>query len=93
MHRETLVRLLQDYNPQDIEELESRVRMLDFIAQYEDCFERTLEIGHITGSAWILSKDGSKALLLHHAKLDRWLQLGGHCDGDSDVLAVAIKEA
>jgi 8-oxo-dGTP pyrophosphatase MutT (NUDIX family) len=67
--------------------------MLSFIDQNINCFERSLEIGHITASSWLLNKDGSHALLLHHAKLNNWFQLGGHCDGDTDVLAVALKEA
>ena len=75
------------------EELLFKDRMLTFIEQHDDCFERSLEIGHITASAWLLNKDHSKALLMHHTKLDKWFQLGGHCDGDPDVLGVAIKEA
>ena len=92
MKRELLLRLLQNYHPTP-EEAQFKADMLAFIKEHEDCFERTLEIGHITASAWILSKDHSHALLLHHKKLNRWFQLGGHCDGDSDVLAVALKEA
>lgn len=49
--------------------------------------------GHVTGSAWIVNPDGSRAVLVHHAKLNRWLQPGGHCDGESDVLSVALREA
>ncbi|MGJ8634551.1 MAG: NUDIX hydrolase [Luteolibacter sp.] len=49
--------------------------------------------GHITGSAWVVSEDGSEVLLTHHRKLGCWLQLGGHADGESDVFAVALKEA
>ncbi|PYG34492.1 NUDIX hydrolase [Pelagimonas varians] len=49
--------------------------------------------GHVTGSAFVLSPDGGSVLLTHHAKLDRWLQLGGHCDGICDVRFVALKEA
>lgn len=93
MKRNQLIGLLQEYASSYPEELIIKKRMLDFIMQYPDCFERSLEVGHITGSAWLLNSDGSKALLMHHAKLNIWVQLGGHCDGDSDVLAVAIKEA
>lgn len=93
MKRNQLLTLLQKYTSSYPEELITQKRMLDFIAQHPDCFERSLEVGHITGSAWLLNKDGSKALLMHHAKLNIWVQLGGHCDGDFDVLAVAIKEA
>ncbi|MDF2439202.1 MAG: hypothetical protein JWN98_186 [Abditibacteriota bacterium] len=49
--------------------------------------------GHITGSAWLINGDASRAVLVHHAKLNRWLQPGGHCDGEADVLRVALREA
>jgi 8-oxo-dGTP pyrophosphatase MutT (NUDIX family) len=49
--------------------------------------------GHMTGSAWIVDEFQEHALLLHHAKLDRWLQPGGHADGDENIVAVARKEA
>jgi 8-oxo-dGTP pyrophosphatase MutT (NUDIX family) len=67
--------------------------MLSFLAAHPDCFERSLPQGHFTASAWLLNPDGSKALMMHHAKLKEWFQLGGHCDGDPDILAVALKEA
>lgn len=93
MHRTSLRKLLNAYNPQDKNQQEFKSEMLFFLSEHSDCFERSLEKGHFTASAWLLSPDGSKALLMHHAKLGQWFQLGGHCDGDSDVLAVAIKEA
>jgi 8-oxo-dGTP pyrophosphatase MutT (NUDIX family) len=49
--------------------------------------------GHLTGSAWLVSADGERVLLTHHRKLDRWLQLGGHADGDADLARVALREA
>ena len=93
MHRSMLLKKLHTYQPNNPEEQTSKKQMIDFIQQHEDCFERSLEEGHITGSAWLLNKDKTKALLMHHTKLDSWFQLGGHCDGDPDVLHVAIKEA
>ena len=91
--RELVKALLQAYDSLYPEEITAKQTILTFVDTYEDCFERSLEVGHITGSCWLLNKNRSKSLLLHHAKLDKWLQLGGHCDGDPDVLAVAIKEA
>lgn len=67
-------------------------RFVDFVRNHEDCFERHLEIGHITASAFIFDPQNRKTLLLHHKKLNKWLQPGGHCDGDRDTLSVAIKE-
>ena len=49
--------------------------------------------GHLTGGAWLVSGDGRRILMTHHRKLDRWLQLGGHADGDTDMARVALKEA
>ncbi|MBP9841101.1 MAG: NUDIX hydrolase [Simkaniaceae bacterium] len=93
MKRIFLINLLNDYLTLNKEEKECRERMLQFIEENEDCFERSLEKGHITASAWLLNREGTQALLMHHAKLGVWCQLGGHCDGDSDPLRVALKEA
>ncbi len=49
--------------------------------------------GHLTGGAWLVSGDGQRTLMTHHRKLGRWLQLGGHADGDIDMARVALKEA
>jgi len=48
--------------------------------------------GHLTGSAWVVDESGARVLLLHHGKLDRWLQPGGHADGDFDLARVALRE-
>ncbi len=58
-----------------------------------DPFRRERLEGHFTGSAWLVSADRARAALLHHRKLDRWLQPGGHADGESDLAAVALREA
>lgn len=65
----------------------------DFSGGGEAVFTRAHLAGHFTGSAWVVSRDGEKALLLHHAKLDRWLQPGGHADGEVDLGRVALREA
>ena len=64
-----------------------------FLADQPQCFERALKHGHFTGSAWLVSADGQRVLLTHHRKLGRWLQLGGHADGDPDLARVALREA
>ena len=74
MHRLKLKKLLQNYYPIDSEEIIFKDQILTFVENNPDCFKRTLEIGHITASAWLQSKDGSKVLLLLHAKLQMWLQ-------------------
>nr|WP_250063442.1 NUDIX hydrolase [Stenotrophomonas mori] len=59
----------------------------------EDPFSRARLDGHFTASAWLVSADGARVLLTHHRKLGRWLQLGGHADGDRDLPRVALREA
>ena len=85
--------MLHEYHPCASEEIKAKDTMIAFIEAHDDCFERSLAIGHITASAWLVNKEQTHALLMHHTKLDRWFQLGGHCDGDPNVLGVAIKEA
>ncbi len=70
-----------------------RDRMLALLEGAPDCFLRSCFPRHFTGSALVVSADGSRALLHHHKFLDRWLQFGGHCDGEADVLQVALREA
>lgn len=65
----------------------------EFLATEPDAFARELAVGHFTGSAWLVSADGRRVLLTHHRKLGLWLQLGGHADGDSDLVRVALREA
>ncbi|MDQ6808065.1 MAG: NUDIX hydrolase [Verrucomicrobiota bacterium] len=75
------------------EEANMRDRMIELLASEPDCFVRSCFPAHFTGSALVVSAEGSKTLLHHHGKLDRWLQFGGHCDGEEDVLQVARREA
>jgi 8-oxo-dGTP pyrophosphatase MutT (NUDIX family) len=74
-------------------ERRAREAMLALLDEGSDCFTRSTFPAHFTGSALVVSADGSRALLHHHRKLDRWLQFGGHCDGDANVLRVACREA
>ncbi len=66
---------------------------IDFVAANPDCAQRSLRVGHLTGSAWIVDPSRRHTLLTHHRKLNKWLQLGGHADGDLDLAAVAWREA
>lgn len=67
--------------------------IIRFVEAHPDCFLRSCAPGHLTGSAWIVSPDRRHTLLTHHHKLDKWLQLGGHADGETDLAGVALREA
>lgn len=92
MHRTQLLNLLENYKTKFSNENLVADKFINFVKNNSECFERTLEQGHITGSAWVLNEERTQTLLTHHRKLDKWLQLGGHVDGNSDVLAEAIRE-
>ena len=92
MKRNSLHALLNSYTSADTDELEMLADIKSFVSANPDCFERSLASGHVTASGWVISPARDKVLLMHHRKLDRWFQPGGHCDGDPDVVAVAAKE-
>jgi len=93
MHRNKILTLFEHYRLRYPEEAAVLDRISSFVDAHPDCFSRELAVGHITGSAWILDSTGTRALLTHHKKLDIWVQLGGHADGDPDVEQVAYREA
>ena len=92
-NRDRILMLLADYQLRDDRDRAMLEQTTTFVKSTPNCFERSNLAGHITGSAWIVSPDNSKALLMHHKKHNKWQQFGGHCDGDSDVRCVALREA
>lgn len=91
--REYVLGLLERYAQRYSAEKAVADSIITFVRSYPDCFERSLQVGHITGSAWLVNPAGSEVLLTHHAKLNAWFQLGGHSDGEPCTLEVARKEA
>ena len=93
MHRDSLLKSIEEYASRFPNEGTVIDQFVEFIQSHSDCFERSLLSGHLTGAAWIVDSAGEQVLLTHHRKLDIWIQPGGHADGDSDMLGVALKEA
>ncbi len=94
MQKLHLAAALENYQPFDAEETRFQAEMLNFLARHEHFYQRSNLTGHFTGSAWIVSPDQSRALLIHHKKLDRWLQPGGHADdADESLWHTARREA
>jgi len=79
--------------PLDAHEAAMAAQIVAFVEAHEDCFERGCLEGHLTGSAWVVDPERERVVLTHHRKLDRWLQLGGHADGETELLGVALREA
>ncbi|MCG8308306.1 MAG: NUDIX hydrolase [Cytophagales bacterium] len=93
MNRSELIESIESYSTSYRDEALFVPRFKSLLNNFENCFERSLTTGHMTASAWIVDKKVDSILLLHHKKLNRWLQPGGHADGDEDVCSVALKEA
>jgi 8-oxo-dGTP pyrophosphatase MutT (NUDIX family) len=93
MHRRPLLDMLARYEARFPSEREVAARIRQLVVEHEDCFDRACRPGHVTASAWVTTPARDRVLLVHHRKLDRWLQPGGHADGQSDVPAAALREA
>jgi len=72
---------------------DDRTRILELIDAHEDIALRTCRPGHLTGSAFVVDPSRNACLMLFHTKLQRWLQPGGHADGDTNLAHVALREA
>lgn len=86
--------ILESFRPPSEEQETTRAKMLHWIERYpQDAHLRSRLEGHLTASALVLDHDRKRALLTFHKKLGCWLQLGGHCDGDANLVRVALREA
>lgn len=77
----------------DAQQAETRHRMLAFIDAHPDALWRSCLEGHLTGSALVVDHGAERVLMLFHRKVRRWLQPGGHVDGDANLAAAALREA
>ena len=93
MQQEPLLQLLHAHQPFDPHEQQMLAAITAFVREHENFHSRDLLIGHLTGSAWIVDETFSHALLLHHGKLNKWLQPGGHIEDDADMLTASLREA
>lgn len=91
--RGLLLAAIHDYERRHPNEIRVIEQFRDFVVREPQCFERATIEGHITGSAWVVDDRRTHTLLTHHRKLNKWLQLGGHADGEPDILKVALTEA
>jgi 8-oxo-dGTP pyrophosphatase MutT (NUDIX family) len=93
MHRQPLLEMLDRYAARHPDERDVATRIRRLVLEHADCFDRTCRPGHVTASGWVTTPERDRVLLVHHRKLDRWLQPGGHADGQSDIPAAALREA
>lgn len=92
MSREDVIRKIGEYEPANEQETEDKALMLSWLEHNDDAFSRENAIAHVTVSGWVVNKDRSKVLMVYHNIYDSWSWLGGHSDGETDLLSVAVKE-
>lgn len=88
-----LIEKLNAYQPFNEQEKKDKSFMICCLQNMNDVFSRENAFAHMTASAWIVNKDRTKVLMAYHKIYDSWAWLGGHADGETDLLKVAIKEA
>ena len=84
---------IRAYVPQDAQEAADRAMILDYIARFPDILSRNNPIAHISSSGFVVNADASKVLMAHHNIFRVWAWTGGHADGETDLLSVALREA
>lgn len=89
----TLLEQLLRYAPVCEQEERDRSKMLSFLEHGETPFSRSNETAHFTASAWIVTPDRTRVLMIYHNIYRSWAWTGGHADGDPDLCAVAVREA
>lgn len=84
---------IKAYTPCCEQEVHDRDVMLTFLAESGDAFSRSNPVAHMTASAWVLSPDRTRIVMVYHNIYNSWSWVGGHADGDPDLIAVAMREA
>ena len=92
MMKENLIRQIENYPPFNEQEEKDKALILGWIRDNENAFSRKNTVAHITASAWVVNKDRSKVLMVYHNIYNSWSWMGGHADGETDLLSVAIRE-
>ena len=84
---------IKNYNPYNEQEAKDKRTMIFAISEFDNLLTRENPLVHITSSGYIVNRNRTKVLMIHHNIYNTWAWTGGHADGDSDLLAVAIREA
>lgn len=88
-----IVEEIKKYRPCNEQEQRDQAVILDFLAKNRDAFLRSNLLAHMTASSWIVNPERTKTLMVYHNIYDSWSWTGGHADGETDLLAVALREA
>lgn len=93
MDRTSLIEQLRSYEPWNEQEAADRDEIIRQLSLHDDIYTRENRNAHMTASAWILNPAHDRTLMVYHNLYDSWSWIGGHADGDTDLLAVSLREA
>lgn len=89
---EPIIQQIRAYQPVNEQEERDKELILHCLNTEKDIFTRENRIAHMTASAWVVNRARTKVLMVYHNIYHSWSWLGGHADGETDLLAVAIRE-
>ena len=89
----TLTEQIRSYQPMNEQEERDKELILHCLETEKNIFTRENRLAHMTASAWIVNPERTKVLMVYHNIYHSWSWLGGHADGETDLLKVALKEA
>ena len=90
--RQKLIDQIEKYKPYNEQEEKDKILILNWIRNNENAFSRENAVAHMTASAWVVNRERTKVLMVYHNIYNSWSWLGGHADGETDLLAVALRE-
>ena len=90
--RQELIDQIKNYKPFNEQEEMDKLLILNWIRNNDNAFSRENTAAHMTASAWVVNKDKTKVLMVYHNIYNSWSWLGGHADGETDLLSVALRE-
>ena len=90
--RKKLVNQLEKYKPFNEQEMRDREVILKMLQSEKDIFYRTNLCAHMTASAWVVNRERTKTIMVHHNIYNSWSWMGGHADGNENLLEVAVRE-
>lgn len=92
MNCQKLINQIKEYKPYNEQEERDKILILDWIRNNENAFSRENTVAHMTASAWVVNRERTRVLMVYHNIYNSWSWLGGHADGETDLLSVAIRE-
>lgn len=87
-----ILQQIENYIPYNTQEATDKALILHCLKESQDIFRRENTLAHMTASAWVVNPSRDKVLMVYHNLYASWSWMGGHADGERDLLGVALRE-